>query len=362
MWIYRIQDTGMDKIHEPSLRFYEYLRTEILKHTLLPGQKLASENSYANVFGISRQTVRRMLNKLYRQGLIEKRPGIGTFVSAPGTLSTMPRTLNIALDLDECSPYSYHRKILSAFHALPPLYPSINFLFRPELFHEDIPLPDEIHSCLMVHGHEVSPSLVSRARKAGKNVLCFNRTCSDPYVGYVSINQSREVELLISRLLELGHRKILIIGSRDPISQARMEGGYQAWRNAGKIVPEHLMIQMNPVYPFFRNLEEILKEDVTAIFFTNSYVGQCFIQEYIRICGSLPEKYELFSFDDLRESRREDLPEYSYLEMPFALMAEMLVQYLIQKHMDPDVPPIRRFFDCHLVLSHRSYHCLSRQE
>ena len=64
----------------PAQKLYEDLRTEILERKLLPGMLLPSENELCEKYSISRPTVRRVQEKLCAQNLIEKRPGVGTFV------------------------------------------------------------------------------------------------------------------------------------------------------------------------------------------------------------------------------------------------------------------------------------------
>lgn len=48
-----------------------------------PGDKLPSEQALANRLGVSRTTVREALRTLEMQGVINRRHGVGTFVSAP---------------------------------------------------------------------------------------------------------------------------------------------------------------------------------------------------------------------------------------------------------------------------------------
>ena len=50
---------------------------------LTPGNRLASERSLAEEFGVNRRTIRQALEVLDRRGLIERRQGSGTFISEP---------------------------------------------------------------------------------------------------------------------------------------------------------------------------------------------------------------------------------------------------------------------------------------
>lgn len=69
-------------------RLYLLLRDRILSGEDRPQSRLPSEPALATQYGISRVTVRRALDQLAGDGMIERRPGSGTFVS--GRKATMP--------------------------------------------------------------------------------------------------------------------------------------------------------------------------------------------------------------------------------------------------------------------------------
>lgn len=61
-------------------RVYNILRERILDHTMSAGEKIPPERELCDTFGVSRITVRHSLQMLQDQGLVERRPGKGTFV------------------------------------------------------------------------------------------------------------------------------------------------------------------------------------------------------------------------------------------------------------------------------------------
>lgn len=65
-------------------RVYLLLRDEILGGLLVPGDSLPGELRLAELHGVSRVTIRRALDGLEADGLIERRAGSGTVVRAPG--------------------------------------------------------------------------------------------------------------------------------------------------------------------------------------------------------------------------------------------------------------------------------------
>lgn len=67
-------------------RVYLLLRDEILRGAHVPGAALPGELRLAEMHGVSRVTIRRALDALAADGLIDRRAGSGTHVAGPGML------------------------------------------------------------------------------------------------------------------------------------------------------------------------------------------------------------------------------------------------------------------------------------
>lgn len=68
---------------------FEQMKQLILSNEWKPGDKLPAENELANMFGVSRITVRQELQKLNIMGLVETRLGSGTYVRDADIGNTM---------------------------------------------------------------------------------------------------------------------------------------------------------------------------------------------------------------------------------------------------------------------------------
>lgn len=79
---------------------YSKLRSQIFSGKFRPGDLLPSENQLCGEFNASRETVRKGLKELEREGLIYSRPKVGYFVSTPNHSDL---TLSFALELEGCS-------------------------------------------------------------------------------------------------------------------------------------------------------------------------------------------------------------------------------------------------------------------
>jgi DNA-binding GntR family transcriptional regulator len=76
------------------------LRAKIANGELKPGSLLPSESALCAEYGMARNTIRRALEQLAADGLIETMPGRGRVVSSPGEhAETVPRYQKIAVDL-----------------------------------------------------------------------------------------------------------------------------------------------------------------------------------------------------------------------------------------------------------------------
>ncbi|WP_120010585.1 GntR family transcriptional regulator [Teichococcus vastitatis] len=82
----------MNVLVEPSRArsIYLLLRDRIGSGALQDGDRLPGEPDLAAEYGVSRMTVRRALDQLAASGMVERRPGVGTFVTlsvpAPGPI------------------------------------------------------------------------------------------------------------------------------------------------------------------------------------------------------------------------------------------------------------------------------------
>lgn len=64
-------------------RIIEYFKAQMVDGTLKPGDRLLSERELAERLGISRPSLREALRTLQMLGLVDIRPGQGSFISSP---------------------------------------------------------------------------------------------------------------------------------------------------------------------------------------------------------------------------------------------------------------------------------------
>jgi GntR family transcriptional regulator len=75
------------------------LRDLILSNQLQPGDTVPPEWELAELYGVSRLTVRRALDDLVRQDWLNRRQGVGTFVSRPAVTAISPSQLSFTQEM-----------------------------------------------------------------------------------------------------------------------------------------------------------------------------------------------------------------------------------------------------------------------
>ncbi|UNK16436.1 extracellular solute-binding protein [Paenibacillus sp. N3/727] len=102
-----------NEFNERYERFLQELRNEIVSGTLLPGEFILPENTLSQKYEMSRVSIRKALEELVNEGLIEKIAGKGNRVKLPGE-DLSPVVLKLAWF---SSSYEIHivQKIIEAF-------------------------------------------------------------------------------------------------------------------------------------------------------------------------------------------------------------------------------------------------------
>lgn len=80
------------------IQIKEYIIDQIENGTFKPGDKIYSENELKNKFRVSSTTVVKALNELVNEGFLERKQGIGSFVSSP-KFTRNPFNLSITEEL-----------------------------------------------------------------------------------------------------------------------------------------------------------------------------------------------------------------------------------------------------------------------
>jgi GntR family transcriptional regulator len=92
------EELKIDHNHRVAMYYQieENLKSLYKSGRLRPGIMLPSEWELSDIYQVSRLTVRQALKELEGQGLIKRKPGIGTFVSSPTSTNLYPSKLGFS--------------------------------------------------------------------------------------------------------------------------------------------------------------------------------------------------------------------------------------------------------------------------
>lgn len=80
-------------------QIYEIVHEKIVRQELKPGDMLAPESELIQTYGVSRITVRKVLEMLVKEGLIYRQQGRGSFVAHPKLEHGLSRIVNFSQDM-----------------------------------------------------------------------------------------------------------------------------------------------------------------------------------------------------------------------------------------------------------------------
>ena len=342
-----------------SQKLYEDLRTEILERRLLPGMLLPSENELCERYSISRPTVRRVQEKLCAQNLIEKRPGIGTFVRdmSMGSAETEMPELRIGVDfLTRIGISYYYGELVKGVNRSP--YGK-NGMFCPLSSSPLSPsdFPPQLDVLLLMRMDNASREDCRHLAACGKPALLINRIPTEPELAYLTVDHRKEAELAVTHLLKSGCRDIVLAGynTERPALALRFHGWEDAFHHAGLKVPYHLRISEEDLrYAKEKVRDFIQTQQFSAIFFTNAAMMYNFYPEFLQCRNERMDTLELMCFDDLDQIQEYHDLVCSFVRMPLERMGEMAIEYLRKKKADPDYPVLRKLMPCSMVIRHRT--------
>lgn len=108
-WLSVVDDTAHDFIggyridrDSPVPAYYQlqdWLTQRIESGDLVPGTRLPTERDLTQFLGISRSTLRQALDRLARDGLLERRQGAGSFVASPRFVGEIGAVRGLSVEL-----------------------------------------------------------------------------------------------------------------------------------------------------------------------------------------------------------------------------------------------------------------------
>lgn len=293
------------------------LRQQLSAGVYPPGARVPSENELTMRFGVSRPTAARALRELETEGLVERRPGSGTYVTQP------PRP--------RASGYTYGLLVqgLGATEVLDPICTEIIRLGQQDgstVLWGDTTTPrdavDEVDRQLdhyverRVDGVFFAPlesvpnrerentRIAQRMRGAGIEVILLDRDVTD-FPGrsdfdLVGIDNVHAAMTLTQHLLDVGHTRLCFLAKplHPSTTDLRAIGCQVAMQRAGIALHQDWQVSADPTDDaIVAQLLRTVRPD--AIVCSNDLSAALLIQTLLRLGVAVPGEVAVVGFDDV---------------------------------------------------------------
>ena len=329
---------------------YDELKHKILERVYADGEKLPFERELCEEYKVDRITVRRALDLLVADNLLEKRAGLGSFVKSPilGMHMQPSKSRNILFVMSENendinnNPLAFNSQL---FHAIEQECRVNGY----SIFYAVLDGQSSMQS--LINGNDfagvlfvsyIPKHLLEQCVQMKLPAVCLNNRC-DSLISIVPEDERGAYEA-VKFLQEKGHRKIAIMmGAREYYSTKERFRGYCA-------AMFDMALNIDPRYSLegdwtfdcarksiFKMLDTVPEADYpTAIFCCSDMMAIGTIDALKERGVSVPREISVMGFDNIQQSEYV-YPRLSTVSIDVKLMAELAVDKIINH--SQEAPP-----------------------
>lgn len=326
------------------------LRSRVLSGEYAAGQRLPTEQEMTEMFGVSRQTVRRALSELSEQGLITKRRGSGS----TATGRTAPKTGRIAVVATYISDYIFPsqlravEEVLSENRLTAVLSATRNRLCNERAILKEL-LSDPVDGVLIEGTKTALPNpnanLYRQLISSGVPVVFFNGCPALEGAYSVCADNSGGGRMLARFLLEKGHRHIAGCFKSDDIQGHERYSGFisQLYASGAEIPDESVLWYTTETKDALFGDPQSVRgwlEGSTAVVCYNDEAAFALERSLLSAGVRIPADAAVVGFDDSALSRIAPVPLTTLsCENIGRKAAQKLVDILHGKSVDSEVVP-----------------------
>jgi DNA-binding LacI/PurR family transcriptional regulator len=321
------------------IQVYERLLKQIQEGKFEKGAYLPPEKDLGSLFGVDRQTVRRSLAILEKEGIVQKRPGLGSVVTDGARSRVEGKSSRVLSLVFPKSPTAIERvtepfqsRLFSAMEAETAAR-GVGLLYQTIAPGQEV---EALFSGSNVAGvafvSSVDESVFARAADIQVPVVVVNGY--SPLFASVLPDAEEGAYQAVRHLIELGHRRIAYIpGPSGFVTSARRLQGYRrALLDAD--IPVHEQPSGQGDWTFdggFRAMQQILTdagEAPTAVFACNDMTAIGAISAITSAGMSVPGDVSVMGFDNIDQCR-QTRPKVSTVDVDVQLMARAACHLLL---------------------------------
>ncbi|MDN5346133.1 MAG: hypothetical protein PWQ73_637 [Petrotoga sp.] len=314
----------------------EFLIANIENGTYQPDEQIPSEKALAKEFKVSRETVRKALDKLVFEGYLYRIQGLGTFVSPIKGSSSSPmqekNKIGVVLPIShEYLSFEILAGIEKAYHNTE-YEPFVQFIDSnsaiTKLKMKYILSSNPKGYIILPTKELVEDEIFKRLLKKEVPMVFVDKTVNNIRKPLVQSDNYLGAYNLTKELIQNSTVKSTMFFSEEDFSISSVKERYNGMSDACK---EHNI----PVYSEIvgknemdRSIDKCLKYHVDTIFCCNDIVAVSTLTA-LQVRGlSVPEKVKLYGFDD-RPIAQSIFPNLTTVRQPLRNMGEVAAKYLV---------------------------------
>jgi len=340
-----MEDSNKKKLPKKTVLYrmiYEDIKSKILNQSYANDEQLPFERELCEIYSVDRVTVRKALELLVADGLIEKRPGLGSFVRSPaaGSGTGQGESHNILFVMSnnansiKNNPSAFNS---SLFHAIEHEcrlkgYSLFYAVAEDQLTLNDIINGNSFAGILFVS--YIPPHFLEQCVQLNLPAICINNR----FANMVSIvpEDERGAYDAVKYLQGQGHQKIgILLGDRKYFSTLERLRGYStAMFEEGIKMNPHFIMEGD--WTFNRARKAVLnlldtvpeKELPTALFCCSDMMAIGAVDAFKERDISIPAQVSIVGFDNIAQSEHV-YPRLTTIAVDIKLMAEVAVDKIV---------------------------------
>ncbi|HBP06005.1 MAG TPA: hypothetical protein DFL85_11655 [Lentisphaeria bacterium] len=204
----------MNRVGGKNDTFREHILSEIAIGVYRGGQRLPAERELGERYRVSRNTIRRALSDLETLGILERRPPVGTFVTADALEKAASRRGRAEFDVtfviapDQAANPQLQQLFNSCRRHLPEKV-GVSVLFSD--LDGEFPEPGYAPDVAVVFGNYTDEQLAA-VRAGAKELVLLGHT--HPTCKFIDSDNYAGGRLMAEHALENGHRHLAVLGPR----------------------------------------------------------------------------------------------------------------------------------------------------